>query len=61
MSVARQRRLEKSGIYVADREISEEGFRKGADCGLELTSLMCLRARYFWGRLMSAYPGTSFS
>lgn len=45
----------------ADGEISEEGFRKGADCGLELTSLMCLRARYFWGRLMSAYPGTSFS
>lgn len=62
MSVARQRRLEKSGIYVlTGRFPGEEGFRKGADCGLELTSLMCLRARYFWGRLISAYPGTSFS
>jgi len=30
-------------------------------CAMDLTSLRCLRARYFWGRLMSAYPGTSFS
>lgn len=46
------------GEFGAD---GERGVLRRGICVMDLTSLRCLRARYFWGRLMSAYPGTSFS